>query len=314
MKRVKKLSIISILILDLLLAGLFLCVFALFHHVIPRATRGEEIVIVDEDNEVEFSSEWSDKFAGYFSDTLKITDTSYSSSTISVNIEKKTLDENNSLITYYIADIYIANIEYFRTYFAQETYGVGVKDSVLNMDLESNAILAMTGDYYGNHEGGVVIRNGILYRAEATDLDICVLYYDGTLCTYSPNEFNIEESIENNAYQAWTFGPALLDDEGKAITSFNTEKRLLSVNPRSAIGYYEPGHYCFIVVDGRDEGYSEGMTLSRLSSLFEELGCKSAYNLDGGKSAMMSYDDSLVNQPTSGGREISDCLIIGEVE
>ena len=31
-------------------------------------------------------------------------------------------------------------------------------------------------------------------------------------------------------------------------------------NPRSCIGYYEPGHYCFVIVDGRQK-QSAGVTL-----------------------------------------------------
>ena len=64
--------------------------------------------------------------------------------------------------------------------------------------------------------------------------------------------------------------------------------RVQGLNPRSAVGYYEPGHYCFVVIDGRQPGYSKGATLMQLAQLFESLGCKEAYNLDGGKSA---HDD-----------------------
>ncbi|HOO27432.1 MAG TPA: phosphodiester glycosidase family protein [Lachnospiraceae bacterium] len=125
----------------------------------------------------------------------------------------------------------------------------------------------------------------------------------------------IDAEAEKGAYQAWTFGPALLNDDGTAITDFSgISKRMENKNPRSAIGYYEPGHYCLVLVDGRSKGYSCGMTMEELSELFEELGCSTAYNLDGGKSSVMTFQDEIVNQPYEGGRESSDCILIKEAE
>lgn len=69
-----------------------------------------------------------------------------------------------------------------------------------------------------------------------------------------------------------------------------------------------------VVIDGRDEGYSKGVTLREMSSIFEELGCESAYNLAGGKLSVMTFDDAIVNQPVDGGRTVSDCLTIEEVD
>jgi exopolysaccharide biosynthesis protein len=46
----------------------------------------------------------------------------------------------------------------------------------------------------------------------------------------------------------------------------------------------------------------------------EELGCTAAYNMDGGKSSVMTYNDDYVNQPADGGREISDSIVIKEID
>ena len=84
-------------------------------------------------------------------------------------------------------------------------------------------------------------------------------------------------------------------------------------NPRSAIGYYEPGHYCFVVVDGRQNGYAKGMNIPQLATLFEELGCTRAYNLDGGGSAVMVFNhERYSKQSNGGGRELGDILLIRE--
>ena len=62
------------------------------------------------------------------------------------------------------------------------------------------------------------------------------------------------------------------------------------------------------MVDGRQSGYSDGMTLVELANTFADLGCETAYNLDGGATAMMVFEGSLVNHPTNGGRASSDII------
>ncbi len=110
-------------------------------------------------------------------------------------------------------------------------------------------------------------------------------------------------------WQAWCFGPALLDENGKAKDVFNSG--LTGPNPRTVLGYYAPGHYCFVVVDGRRSKYSAGMTFFQLSRFMESLGCKAAYNLDGGDSSVMAFDGRRVSSP-SAIRKIPDAIYICE--
>lgn len=259
------------------------------------------------------TTDWSDKFADKFTDTVVSTDTTYSSPNISITINEQTVSSGSSQVTYYVADIYVADITCFQTALAKDTYGTGYKDTTANMSEENNAILATNGDYYSFSKEGIVIRNGVVYRSTVTDADVCVLYYDGTMKTFAGSEFDIDQAIADGAYQAWTFGPTLLDSESNALSEFDSSSRLLRANPRTAIGYYEPGHYCLVTVDGRDEGDSSGMTMTQLSQLMEDLGCTSAYNLDGGKSSVMTYNSEVVNNPVNGGRQTSDCILIKEV-
>ena len=252
----------------------------------------------------------SEKFADRYSDTVVVTEQSYTSPDISITVSEETLDDGK--ITYYLADIYVRDITCFQTTLAEDTYGTGYRDSIEEMASEGNALLAVNGDYYGNTTEGVVVRNGVIYRANPTDCDVCVLYQDGTMQVMPGSAFSVEEAVAEGAWQAWTFGPALLDADGSVLTSFASSSRIISANPRTAIGYYEPGHYCLVVVDGRGE--SAGITLQRLSELFNSLGCKAAYNLDGGKSSIMVWQDEIINTPSGGGRESSDALLIAEVK
>ena len=251
----------------------------------------------------------SEKFSWMYTEETVSTGTSYSSPDISVTVQEKSTEDGQT--TYYMADIYLKDITCFSTALARNTYGSGYRDSVSDMAAMNDAVIAINGDYYGNTNEGVVIRNGVIYRANPTANDVCVLYYDGTMRVMSGSSFSVDEAIEDGAWQAWTFGPALLDQDGKAIERFSTSAMIARSNPRTAIGYYEPGHYCMIVVDGRGE--SEGITLTELSRLFESLGCRAAYNLDGGNSSVMVWRGDVINSPSGGGRAVSDTLLIAEV-
>jgi len=253
------------------------------------------------------TSDWGDVFPDKFTDGEVIkTDSSYMSE--NVNVTMTMVQENG--VTYYMQDIYIRSIENLQSAFAEDTYGKAVTDWVLDMAVENNAVTAINGDYYGVESGGVVIRNGVLYRDDANS-DVLVLYYDGTMKAFSAAEFDADLEMANGAYQAWNFGPVLVED-GTALTSFSS--RISSANPRTAIGYVEPGHYVFITVDGRQAGYSSGMTLKQLAETMEDLGCQVAYNLDGGQTSTMTFGDEIANQPYKGGRLTSDIIFITDGE
>lgn len=245
------------------------------------------------------------KFADKFTDGEVIkTEDSYQSAYLNVTV-KNVRDLGTEI---YIADIYVKDIACFKTCLAKDKFGRGYNEKLRSMAERMDSVVAINGDYYGSRSSGAVIRNGVLYRDDdSPDADVCVLYWDGTMQTFSPDEFDAMAEIERGAYQAWSFGPELLDENGRAMEDFNS--RVKPRNPRTAIGYYEPGHYCFLVVDGRSYE-SIGMTMKNLSLYMEGLGCKAAYNLDGGESSQMIWDKKRFNKPSDGGRLVSDAVLI----
>ncbi len=211
-------------------------------------------------------------------------------------------------VAYYVADVWVRKIDFLRTAFAKDKFGKS-RERILKIMDRHDAILAISGDYYGMRPNGVVVRNGESYR-DAPLYDVCALYKNGEMKTFLSGEWNQEREMANGALQAWGFGPMLLDKSSRPMTEFSgIEKERL--NPRAAIGYYEPGHYCFVLVDGRREGHSKGMLLSELSALFFELGCKAAYNLDGGQTAMLAFEGEYVNIPFKDGRAQTDIIYVG---
>lgn len=76
-----------------------------------------------------------------------------------------------------------------------------------------------------------------------------------------------------------------VDTEGQA--SFAKSR-----HPRSAVGIADGGRrLLLVVVDGRQPGYSDGMTLRELAELMLALGAPESLNLDGGGSTAMVYAD-----------------------
>ena len=63
-----------------------------------------------------------EKFAEHFTDTVVPTGTSYSSPDLSVGVTQHTFGRRSDAVTYYVADIYIADLRSFQAEFAGEKY------------------------------------------------------------------------------------------------------------------------------------------------------------------------------------------------
>ena len=316
---------------DVILIGLSLLVFALFDHVIPQkgipaadaayvqkqtaADPGGEAPNVavtgaaptpEPVGEADFSARFPDKFTG--GEVIR-TDTTYQSANVNVTVTRYDTVLNKNPVVYYIEDIYIRSIDCFRTVFAKDTFGRSISESVLEMSARTGAVAAVNGDYYAVGTAGVVIRNGVLYRSEfETDEEVLVLYRDGNMKIYHRSEdLNLDQAMAEGAWQAFSFGPGFFDEEGGIQV---TVKKGLYTDPRTVLGMVEPGHYMFMVVDGRQDGYSAGMTYDQCSEVLRSLGCTLAYNLDGGRTSQMTFMGEYVNSPYGGGRATSDMLII----
>ena len=285
---------------------------------LPDAT--EETVVIDSVSEEATAAPTLQpvpaerRFPDKFSETKELDDEARTYKSSSVDISIKVYDEKNTYskrIVYYVADIYVKDVTSIRTAAARGDFGMRYERRVKEIAKDAGAILAIDGDTYTHVEKSFVIRNGVLYRdTPIKNTDICVLYRDGTMETKKWGTFTAQEIIESDPWQVWGFGPALLDEEGNAIS---IDHRLSGHNPRAAIGYFEPGHYCFVIVDGqrgkKDNG-SDGIRLSAFSKLMADLGCKAAYNLDGGDSAQMYWNGKIINKSNNESRVISDIIYI----
>ena len=77
-------------------------------------------------------------------------------------------------------------------------------------------------------------------------------------------------------------GQLLIDERIMADSTVTT------LHPRTAVGFDDTGRWLLILVaDGRQPGFSEGMSLYEMALLFRSKGCTQAVNLDGGGSSIM---------------------------
>lgn len=75
-------------------------------------------------------------------------------------------------------------------------------------------------------------------------------------------------------------------------------------HPRTAVGLdLQAQRLWLVVVDGRQEGWSAGMSLPELADLMEALGARDALNLDGGGSSVMVIGGRRVSRPSDAGGE-----------
>jgi hypothetical protein len=82
-------------------------------------------------------------------------------------------------------------------------------------------------------------------------------------------------------------------------------------HPRTGVGFTSDNQVLFVTVDGRQSGYSVGMTPLRFAKLFRSLGATYALNLDGGGSTTMVVNGDVVNRPSGGSqRLVSSALLL----
>ncbi len=85
-------------------------------------------------------------------------------------------------------------------------------------------------------------------------------------------------------------------------------------HPRTAVGIRADGTVVLVVVDGRQEGYSAGMTLEETTALMRELGTVDALNLDGGGSTTLVTAAGIVNRPSDAQeRPVSNALVVSSL-
>lgn len=230
-------------------------------------------------------------------------------------VTKTVTGQGDDKLTYFVADVLVSDVRELKSCFAQDTYGENIYEKTDSMAERCNAILAVNGDYYGWRSDGVEIRNGELFRNEPIRLGLGI-FEDGYMRCFDETQTSADELLNQKVWNTFSFGPELVHDG--QVTDHLDEDYSVDLTgiqhkaPRTVIGQVGKNHFVFVVVDGRQAGYSKGIRLTDLADLMQELGCQEAYNLDGGASSTMYFKGQIVNHPSSsnGERYVSDCIFM----
>ncbi|MFC5452527.1 phosphodiester glycosidase family protein [Paenibacillus aestuarii] len=180
----------------------------------------------------------------------------------------------------------------------------GQGEQILSMVQRTGAIAGVNGGAFDdpNYDGngfrpiGVVMSGGKLLYSDGgmeDPVNVVGLDRDGVMVAgrYKPSEL-VKMGVED----AVTFQPKFIVN-GKGL--IKNEADGWGIAPRTCMAQTKDGTIIFLVIDGRQPGYSIGATLYEAQQLLLAQGAVTAANLDGGSSSVLVKDNEVVNKPSS---------------
>jgi exopolysaccharide biosynthesis protein len=181
---------------------------------------------------------------------------------------------------------------------------VGQGEQILSMVQRTGAVAGVNGGAFDdpNYDGngfkpeGLVMSSGkILYNDKSNDAHVNAVGIDNNGLMVA-GRYTPAELIKLGVQEAVTFQPKFIVN-GKGL--FKNEAEGWGIAPRTCMAQQKDGTIMFIVIDGRQPGYSIGGTLYDVQKILLEKGAITAANLDGGSSSVIVKDNKLLNRPSS---------------
>ncbi|NMD37757.1 MAG: hypothetical protein GYA87_03640 [Christensenellaceae bacterium] len=188
---------------------------------------------------------------------------------------------------------------------------------------ENNAVLAFTDDFFYRRSGGVVIRDGEVYRDKKYGKywppgDILAIFNDGSMKAYEANEVKADELLSLGAVHSFSFGPMLVSNGEINPKIIDLDSRYNNLRePRNAIGMISPNHYFLITADGRTNE-TKGSHLNWMAYRMHQVGVTEALNLDGGGTTALIFLGKQLNHVNKNmnkdknSRHVNSLMAIGE--
>ncbi len=143
-------------------------------------------------------------------------------------------------------------------------------------------VAAVNADFYNMATGeplGVVYKDGQAVKAQnGGSWKFFGMKKSGEAVIGGSTEY---EGMKDQLQEALG-GNAILVKNGQI---YQTPQTGADKEPRTAVGIKEDGDVFFVVIDGRQEPYSSGISMPDLAQLMSDLGAVNALNLDGGGSS-----------------------------
>ncbi len=233
----------------------------------------------------------------------------YYDETILVITWKEIVD--NSVYT--VSEVKIAHPSQFRRFLAGGEFGSDKQYKTTEMAASVNAVMASSGDFYGYRKYGAVVYEGELRRFEGEMVDTCYINDEGDLLFTYRGELKSEEEAkkfieDNNVRFSLAFGPVMLDNGEIVVPNSYALGEINGTYSRAALCQWDKLHY--LVVNTSQEGSLWHRHKVRFFAEFiQNLGCKTAYALDGGQTTAIVMNDELVTNPDyNTQRRISDII------
>ena len=233
----------------------------------------------------------------------------YYDETILVIAWKEIVNES----VYTVAEVKLAHPSQFRRFLAGGEFGSDKQYKTTEMAASVNAVLASSGDFYGYRKYGAVAYQGELRRFEGEKVDTCYITEEGDLLFTYRGELKTEEEArkfveDNHVRFSLAFGPVLLDEGEIKVPRTYDLGEINGTFSRAAICQWDKLHY-LVVNTSQEAGYWHRHKVRAFAQFIQELGCKTAYALDGGQTTAIVMDDELITLPDyQTQRRISDII------
>ena len=185
--------------------------------------------------------------------------------------------------------------------------------------VDNQAILGMNASGFVDHNEmgnggeptGIVIQDGkVIWDATKTG-------YSGGIAGFTKDNKLVltkgtaEEAIKAGVEDAGEFGPFLIVNGKAAEIKGNGG---WGIAPRTVLAQRKDGIVLFLVIDGRQPGYSLGISMNELTKLLQRYKAHNAVNLDGGASSSIAIGNETITKPcgysATGERRIPNAWVL----
>ncbi|MDD3187006.1 MAG: phosphodiester glycosidase family protein [Bacilli bacterium] len=180
---------------------------------------------------------------------------------------------------------------------------IGVTGETLDIiSKDNNAIVGINAsgfeDNAGVGNGGEV--SGILIMNKEIISNIPNTAHGGGIIGFDENGVlmlshkTAYEAIQDGMIDGVQFGPFLIVN-GEVVEIVGNGG--MGIQPRTAIAQRQDGIVLFLIIDGRQPGYSIGATIADVTDILKNYGAYNAANLDGGASTTLTINSEIYNKP-----------------
>ena len=214
---------------------------------------------------------------------------------------------------YTFSEVKVSHPSQFRRHLAGGEYGSDMQYLTTEMAAEVNAVVASAGDFYRFRDFGAVVYQGEAKRVEGTYAETCYIDANGDMHFTYPEEVLTVQEVqafvdEHDIQFSLAFGPVLVDGGEIKVPADYILGEVNGTYSRAAICQWDKLHY-LIVNTSQEQSYWHRHKVRAFAQFIKDLGCNTAYALDGGQTTAIVMNDELVTLPDyKTQRRISDII------